>query len=127
MRHFLSRGHRRAFGAVGPEINFLLPLITAGACRPDARLSILQAGLLNTSIDASGLKIAAVRVAQIWRAVIARAAGDLDINETKNWICATVFFESVASALAGLLRTIERVENGAVHLRYQMNDLPDPR
>jgi hypothetical protein len=65
MRHFLRRGHRWAFAAVGPEINFLLPLITAGAFTLDARLSIFHAGLLNASIDASGLKTAAVRIAQI--------------------------------------------------------------
>jgi hypothetical protein len=90
MRHSPPCGNREAFGAVGPEINFLLPLITAGACRPDARLSILQARLLNARTDAGGLKIAAVRVAQIWGPVIARAAADLDINETKNWMCAIV-------------------------------------
>jgi hypothetical protein len=91
---------------------------------PDAGLNVLHALLLTTIIDAIGRKVGAVRVAQICGAVIARAAADLDINETKNWMCATVFFESVASALDGLMRTVLRVDNGAFYLGMKSTVFP---
>jgi hypothetical protein len=94
----------------------LLSLIAAGACRPDAGLNVVHALLLTTIIDDVGLKIGAVRVTQIWGAVIAWAEAHLDIDERKDWISPTIFSESVASALNELLRTLERVENGPVHL-----------
>jgi hypothetical protein len=78
----------------------LLPLIAAGLCRPDADLNVLHALSLTAIIDAVGLKIGAVRVTQIWGAVIAWVEAHLDIDEREDWICATVFFQSVASALA---------------------------
>jgi hypothetical protein len=79
----------------------LLPLIAAGACRSEAGPSVFHALSLTAIIDAVGLKIGAVRVAQNWEAVIAWAEAHFDIDEREDWICATVFFESVASALVG--------------------------
>jgi hypothetical protein len=82
-------------------VNLLLSLIAAGACRPDADLSAFHALPVTDIIDAICLKIGAVRVPQIWGSVIAWAEADLEIDERKDWMCATVFFDSVASVLAG--------------------------
>jgi hypothetical protein len=62
---FSPRGPRREFAAIAPEINVVSPLIAAGACRPDAHVSILQALSLIAIIDTIGLKIGPVRIAQI--------------------------------------------------------------
>jgi hypothetical protein len=101
MRQRLPRGDGRAFPAVAPEVNFLLSLIAAGACRSDACMSVFHALLLTAIFDTVGLKIGAVRVAQISRAVLESSAAYLEIDEKEDWICAMIFFKSVTSALAG--------------------------